>query len=92
MSLSPPSFSNWVIRLAVYAFKQFASKIEAISADGQMDTSIAIRTLLCEDNKIHCWGGGGIIADSEIEQEYRESIAKVQVLMETLEQTFKHYS
>lgn len=60
-----------------------------ISTDGQMDTSIAIRTLVCENNKIYCWGGGGIVADSEIEQEYRESIAKVKVLMDTLEQEFK---
>lgn len=66
----------------------YCGSLGYISADGQMDTSIAIRTLVCDGNKIHCWGGGGIIADSEIEQEYRESIAKVQVLMETLEQKF----
>lgn len=66
----------------------YCGSLGYISADGQVDTSIAIRTLLCDGNKIHCWGGGGIIADSETEQEYRESIAKVQVLMETLEQTF----
>ena len=66
----------------------YCGSLGYISADGQMDTSIAIRTLVCDGDKIHCWGGGGIIADSEIEQEYRESIAKVQVLMETLEQKF----
>jgi para-aminobenzoate synthetase component I len=66
----------------------YCGSLGYISADGQMDTSIAIRTLVCDGDKIHCWGGGGIIADSEIEQEYRESIAKVQVLMETLEQEF----
>ena len=68
----------------------YCGSLGYISADGQMDTNIAIRTLVCEGNKIHCWGGGGIVADSEIEQEYRESIAKVSVLMETLEQTFKN--
>lgn len=68
----------------------YCGSLGYISADGQMDTSIAIRTLVCDGNKIHCWGGGGIVADSEIEQEYRESIAKVKVLMDTLEQKFTH--
>lgn len=67
----------------------YCGSLGYISADGQMDTSIAIRTLVCDGNKIHCWGGGGIIADSETDQEYRESIAKVRVLMETLEQHYK---
>jgi len=68
----------------------YCGSLGYISADGQMDTSIAIRTLVCDGNQIHCWGGGGIIADSETDQEYRESIAKVQVLMDTLEQEFNH--
>ncbi|MFC3115526.1 aminodeoxychorismate synthase component I [Cellvibrio fontiphilus] len=66
----------------------YCGSLGYISADGQMDTSIAIRTLVCDGNKIHCWGGGGIVADSESEQEYRESIAKVKVLMDTLEKVF----
>ncbi len=66
----------------------YCGSLGYISADGQMDTSIAIRTLVCDGDSIHCWGGGGIVADSETDQEYRESIAKVQVLMDTLEQEF----
>ena len=68
----------------------YCGSLGYLSADGQMDTSIAIRTLVCDGDRIHCWGGGGIVADSETDQEYRESIAKVQVLMETLEQRFKN--
>lgn len=59
-----------------------------ISACGNMDTNIAIRTLICNENKMHCWGGGGIVDDSETEKEYQESIAKVKVLLETLEKNF----
>ncbi len=66
----------------------YCGSLGYISADGQMDTSIAIRTLVCDQQKIYCWGGGGIVADSETEQEYRESIAKVKILMDTLEQYF----
>lgn len=50
-----------------------------------MDSSIAIRTLLVKDGQASCWGGGGIVADSDWQAEYRESITKVQVLLRTLE-------
>ena len=52
---------------------------------GEMDSSIAIRSLLVKDGKVSCWGGGGIIADSNWQAEYQESITKVKVLLETLE-------
>ena len=52
---------------------------------GEMDSSIAIRSLLVKDGKVSCWGGGGIVADSDCEAEYQESITKVRVLLETLE-------
>ncbi|WP_144821895.1 aminodeoxychorismate synthase component I [Marinobacter piscensis] len=63
--------------------------------DGRLDSNIAIRTLLCErDNTdasgvehgtIRCWGGGGIVADSEPEAEYQETLTKVKPLMDFLE-------
>lgn len=53
---------------------------------GEMDSSIAIRSLLAKDGQISCWGGGGIVADSNGPAEYQESITKVRVLLETLEQ------
>jgi para-aminobenzoate synthetase component 1 len=51
---------------------------------GEMDSSIAIRSLLVKDGQVSCWGGGAIVADSEWRQEYEESIFKVRVLLETL--------
>ena len=53
---------------------------------GEMDSSIAIRSLLAKDGTLSCWGGGGIVADSDGEAEYQESITKVKVLLQTLEQ------
>lgn len=53
---------------------------------GEMDSSIAIRTLLIQHNQATCWGGGGIVADSDWQAEYQETFDKVKVLMETLEQ------
>ncbi|ROL85974.1 MULTISPECIES: aminodeoxychorismate synthase component I [Pseudomonas] len=52
---------------------------------GEMDSSIAIRSLLVKDGQICCWGGGGIVADSDWQAEYQESITKVKVLLETLQ-------
>ena len=55
---------------------------------GEMDSSIAIRTLLFKDGQVSCWGGGGIVADSNWQAEYQESLTKVDILLRTLEQTF----
>ena len=57
-----------------------------ISADGRMDSNIAIRTLQCSEGQIHCWAGGGIVADSRWEQEYQETWDKVGRFIEVLEQ------
>ncbi len=52
---------------------------------GEMDSSIAIRSLLVKDGQVSCWGGGGIVADSDWQAEYQESITKVKVLLDTLQ-------
>jgi len=55
--------------------------------DGRLDSNIAIRTLLCDgEGTIRCWGGGGIVADSDPEGEYQETLAKVGSLMGFLEE------
>ena len=57
-----------------------------VSADGRMDSNIAIRTLLCEQQRIHCWGGGGIVADSKWQLEYQETYDKVGRFLQVLEE------
>jgi para-aminobenzoate synthetase component 1 len=59
----------------------YCGSIGYISANGLMDTNIAIRTILSDGNKIHCWGGGGIVADSDAEDEYQEILDKVGLLI-----------
>ncbi|HDY82927.1 MAG TPA: aminodeoxychorismate synthase component I [Halieaceae bacterium] len=56
-----------------------------ISADGRMDSNIAIRTLLYDQDEVRCWGGGGIVADSQWQQEYRETYDKVGKFLNVLE-------
>jgi para-aminobenzoate synthetase component 1 len=62
----------------------YCGSIGYISYDGQMDTNIAIRTMVCEDNKIHCWAGGGLVADSDCDSEYQECMTKVEKLLGAL--------
>lgn len=54
------------------------------SMDGQMDTNIAIRTLLCDQHKIYAYAGGGIVIDSDCEAEYQESLTKINNLLRAL--------
>lgn len=64
----------------------YCGSVFYISADGRMDSNIAIRTLVCRDQTIHCWGGGGIVADSQWQQEYQETYDKVGRFLSALEQ------
>lgn len=51
-----------------------------------LESNIAIRTLMTDsEGLIHCWAGCGIVADSDPDDEYRESVDKVQKLMNVLE-------
>ncbi|TLP56648.1 MULTISPECIES: aminodeoxychorismate synthase component I [Pseudomonas] len=56
-----------------------------VDVRGEMDSSIAIRSLLIKDGQVSCWGGGAVVADSNWQAEYEESIAKVRILMQTLQ-------
>lgn len=63
----------------------WCGSIGYISCCGAMDTNIAIRTLLVADRHIHCSVGGGLVADSDEEAEYQETLAKVASLLPLLE-------
>lgn len=66
----------------------YCGSLGYISACGNMDTNIAIRTLVSDNKHLYCWGGGGIVADSIPEQEYNETLTKISVLLNTLEREF----
>jgi anthranilate synthase component 1 len=51
----------------------------------QMDSCIALRTALIKDGKIHLQAGGGVVADSDPESEYQETINKAKALMKAAE-------
>ncbi|MDG2272204.1 MAG: aminodeoxychorismate synthase component I [Halioglobus sp.] len=65
----------------------YCGSVLYISADGRMDSNIAIRSLTCDEGTVRCWGGGGIVADSDWQQEYQETYDKVGAFLNTLEKT-----
>ncbi len=62
----------------------YCGSIGYISHTGAMDTNIAIRTCVVRNGRIYFSGGGGIVADSDPEHEYRETLHKVQGIVRTL--------
>ena len=65
----------------------YCGTIGYIGFDGGMDSNIAIRTALYSDSTIRFWAGGGIVADSQLEEEYREVFAKAAPFLGLLKQT-----
>jgi anthranilate/para-aminobenzoate synthase component I len=54
------------------------------SVTGALDTSIAIRTAVAKHGRIYFSAGGGIVADSVPEQEYRETLDKARGIIDAL--------
>ncbi len=62
----------------------YCGSVAYFSTNGNADSSITIRTLHAIENRLYCWGGGGVVIDSNAEDEYAESIFKVKKLMAAL--------
>jgi anthranilate synthase component 1 len=54
----------------------YGGSIGYIDYFGNMDMCIAIRTLVAKDGRIYVQAGGGVVADSDPEREYQETLAK----------------
>ncbi|GKW50675.1 aminodeoxychorismate synthase component I [Halomonas sp. NCCP-2165] len=63
----------------------YCGSLGYVDQRGHMDTSIAIRTAVADRGRLHLWGGGGLVADSDEEAEYRETLDKIRHLMQALE-------
>ena len=62
----------------------YCGSIGYLSACGTMDTNITIRTLVTENGRIHCSAGGGIVADSQEQAEYRKPSTRLAVFCRSL--------
>ena len=56
-----------------------------IDYSGNMDTAIAIRTLVVKDGQIFLRSGAGIVADSNPEAEFEETVNKARALIEAID-------
>jgi para-aminobenzoate synthetase component 1 len=54
------------------------------STSGELDTSIAIRTLVARNGRVYFSAGGGIVADSVPQLEYRETLDKARGIIDAL--------
>jgi para-aminobenzoate synthetase component 1 len=62
----------------------YCGAIGYIGFDGNMDTNIAIRTAIYSQGEIRFYAGGGVVADSELTKEYRETLDKASSMLELL--------
>lgn len=62
----------------------YTGAIGCIGFDGSVNLNIAIRTAVVKDGMCHFHVGGGIVADSDPEAEYQETLDKGRAFMEVL--------
>ena len=63
----------------------YCGAIGYIGFDGDMDTNIAIRTAVISKKQLSFYAGGGIVADSELEKEYNETLDKASNLITVMQ-------
>lgn len=62
----------------------YTGSIGYIGFNGNMDTSIVIRTFIIKGDKAYFQVGGGIVADSDPRMEYQETLDKAKALIDSL--------
>ena len=70
----------------------YGGAVGYFGADGNMDTCIVLRTALVKDGTMYVQAGGGVVADSEPEAEYQETVNKARALMAAAEEAVRFAS
>ncbi len=70
----------------------YGGAIGYLSANGDMDTCIALRTACVKDGQIIIQAGGGVVADSDPESEFQESNNKAKALVRAAEEAVKFFA
>jgi len=63
----------------------YAGGVMYLDFSGNLDSCIALRTLVAKDGRAYIQAGGGIVADSVPEREYQETVNKARALVKALE-------
>ncbi len=64
----------------------YAGAVGYFSHSGNLDTAIALRTMVMKDGRAYIQAGGGIVADSDPGEEYQESLNKAKALLRALDE------
>jgi anthranilate synthase component I len=67
----------------------YAGAVGYFGADGSVDTCIVLRTGLVKDGKLYVQAGGGVVADSDPDAEYEETLQKARALRRAAEEAWR---
>jgi anthranilate synthase component 1 len=63
----------------------YGGAVGYLSWNGDLDTAIHIRTVVCKDGQLHVQAGGGTVADAKPSYEYVESVNKARAVFRAVE-------
>jgi anthranilate synthase component 1 len=63
----------------------YAGAFGYLSAGGSMDMALTLRTVVVANGRVHLQAGGGVVADSDAEFEYQESLNKLAALRKAVD-------
>ena len=67
----------------------YAGAVGYFGADGSVDTCIVLRTGLVKDGRLYVQAGGGVVADSDPNAEYEETLQKSGALRRAAEEAWR---
>ena len=70
----------------------YGGAVGYFAADGSMDTAIILRTAIVKDGVMYVQAGGGVVADSDPDAEYQETVNKARALMAAAEEAARFAS
>ncbi len=70
----------------------YAGAVGYFAANGTMDTCIVLRTAVVKDGMMYVQAGGGVVADSDPEAEFQETVNKAKALMAAADEAVRYAS
>jgi anthranilate synthase component 1 len=70
----------------------YAGAVGYFAANGAMDTCIVLRTAVVKDGVMYVQAGGGVVADSDPEAEFQETVNKAKALMAAADEAVRYAS
>jgi anthranilate synthase component 1 len=70
----------------------YAGAVGYFAANGTMDTCIVLRTAILKDGVMYVQAGGGVVADSDPEAEFQETVNKAKALFAAADEAVRYAS